>query len=56
MGLVLIVHTIRIGVVTGIMARNFWFSYILFLVFLGGVLVLFIYITRLASNEKFIFS
>lgn len=32
---------------------SFWFSYILFLVFLGGVLVLFIYITSLASNEIF---
>jgi NADH-ubiquinone oxidoreductase chain 6 len=29
-----------------------WFSYILFLVFLGGLMVLFIYIVRLASNEK----
>lgn len=29
-----------------------WFSYILFLIFLGGLIVLFIYITSLASNEK----
>merc|ERR1712121_349705 len=29
------------------------FSYILFLIFLGGILVLFIYITSLASNEIF---
>nr|WBK17700.1 NADH dehydrogenase subunit 6 [Polionemobius taprobanensis] len=28
-----------------------WFSYILFLSFLGGMLVLFIYMTTLASNE-----
>nr|UBU97891.1 NADH dehydrogenase subunit 6 [Myrmecophilus kubotai] len=28
-----------------------WFSYILFLVFLGGMMVLFIYITTLAPNE-----
>jgi NADH-ubiquinone oxidoreductase chain 6 len=55
-GLILIGHTVIIGVVTGIISSNFWFSYILFLVFLGGVLVLFIYITRLAANEKFIFS
>jgi len=31
-----------------------WFSFILFLIFLGGVIVLFIYIASLASNEKFI--
>jgi len=30
-----------------------WFSFILFLIFLGGLIVLFIYISRLASNEKF---
>lgn len=30
-----------------------WFSFILFLVFMGGLIVLFIYISRLASNEKF---
>lgn len=34
-------------------SSSFWFSYILFLVFLGGILVLFIYITSLASNELF---
>jgi NADH-ubiquinone oxidoreductase chain 6 len=55
-GVVLILHTLIVGVLTGILSRNFWFSYILFLVFLGGVLVLFVYITRLASNEKFGFS
>lgn len=56
LGLGLITHTLVVGILTGILVRNFWFSYILFLVFLGGVLVLFIYITRLASNEKFSFT
>lgn len=53
LGLTLILHTLLIRGVTGLASGNFWFSYVLFLVFLGGVLVLFIYITRLASNEKF---
>lgn len=35
------------------MGYTAWFSYILFLVFLGGILVLFIYITSIASNEIF---
>lgn len=30
-----------------------WFSIILFLIFMGGLIVLFIYISSLASNEKF---
>jgi len=33
--------------------RRFWVSYILFIIIIGGILVLFIYVTRLASNEIF---
>jgi len=33
--------------------RRFWFSCILFIMIIGGILVLFIYIRRLASNEIF---
>jgi hypothetical protein len=33
--------------------RRFCFSYILFIIIIGGILVLFIYITRLASKEIF---
>lgn len=54
LGLTLILHTLLISCVTGLVGGTFWFSYILFLVFLGGVLVLFIYMTSLASNEKFV--
>lgn len=41
---------------SGILTKTFWFSYVLFLIFLGGILVLFIYVTSLASNEIFNFS
>nr|YP_009379716.1 NADH dehydrogenase subunit 6 [Nemoura nankinensis]ARQ82456.1 NADH dehydrogenase subunit 6 [Nemoura nankinensis] len=53
MGLMLLIQTILISILTGLTAQSFWFSYILFLVFLGGLLVLFIYVTSLASNEMF---
>nr|YP_010238438.1 NADH dehydrogenase subunit 6 [Arcynopteryx dichroa]QTE20448.1 NADH dehydrogenase subunit 6 [Arcynopteryx dichroa] len=53
MGLMLLVQTLCICLMTGFMTQSFWFSYILFLVFLGGLLVLFIYVTSLASNEMF---
>nr|YP_009693794.1 NADH dehydrogenase subunit 6 [Bittacus strigosus]QEI03717.1 NADH dehydrogenase subunit 6 [Bittacus strigosus] len=56
MGLILLMQTIVIALITGMIAKTFWFSYILFLVFLGGMLVLFIYMTSLASNEMFSFS
>nr|QWB85880.1 NADH dehydrogenase subunit 6 [Purpuricenus lituratus] len=55
-GLVLLIQTILIALLTGLMNYNFWFSYILFLVMVGGMLVLFMYMTSVASNEKFKFS
>nr|YP_010239083.1 NADH dehydrogenase subunit 6 [Sarcotachina subcylindrica]QTF74317.1 NADH dehydrogenase subunit 6 [Sarcotachina subcylindrica] len=56
MGLTLLIQTTLICMTSGLMTKSFWFSYILFLVFLGGMLVLFIYVTSLASNEMFTFS
>nr|UJG45277.1 NADH dehydrogenase subunit 6 [Azelia zetterstedtii] len=56
MGLTLLIQTTLMCMITGLMTKTFWFSYILFLVFLGGMLVLFIYVTSLASNEMFSFS
>nr|YP_009590146.1 NADH dehydrogenase subunit 6 [Palesisa nudioculata]QBM09716.1 NADH dehydrogenase subunit 6 [Palesisa nudioculata] len=53
MGLTLLIQTTLISLMTGLISKTFWFSYILFLVFLGGMLVLFIYVTSLASNEMF---
>lgn len=46
-------QTLLICLITGLITKRFWFSYILFLIFLGGLLVLFIYISSLASNEIF---
>nr|YP_007317413.1 NADH dehydrogenase subunit 6 [Enoplometopus occidentalis]AGA56190.1 NADH dehydrogenase subunit 6 [Enoplometopus occidentalis] len=56
MGLCLLTQTILICLAAGLMNSSFWFSYILFLIFLGGMLVLFIYVASLASNEPFKFS
>nr|WKU83736.1 NADH dehydrogenase subunit 6 [Alipumilio avispas] len=56
MGLLLLLQTLLISCITGLMTKTFWFSYILFLIFVGGMLVLFIYVTTLASNEMFSFS
>nr|YP_010693619.1 NADH dehydrogenase subunit 6 [Gryllotalpa henana]WCD24136.1 NADH dehydrogenase subunit 6 [Gryllotalpa henana] len=49
----IIIHTLITCLITGYMSSTFWFSYILFMIFLGGMLVLFLYITSLASNEMF---
>nr|ANJ70581.1 NADH dehydrogenase subunit 6 [Nebria brevicollis] len=56
MGLILLIQTILISLISGMFSYSYWFSYILFLVMVGGMLVLFIYMTSLASNEMFYFS
>nr|AVE15505.1 NADH dehydrogenase subunit 6 [Parablepharis kuhlii asiatica] len=56
MGLILLLQTIFICLISGFMSYTFWFSYILILIYLGGMLVLFMYVTSLASNEMFFYS
>nr|QVL28732.1 NADH dehydrogenase subunit 6 [Eristalinus tarsalis] len=56
MGLMLLIQTVMVSCITGLMTKSFWFSYILFLIMVGGMLVLFIYMTSLASNEMFTLS
>nr|APT41586.1 NADH dehydrogenase subunit 6 [Psathyromyia aragaoi] len=53
LGIMLLIQTLMISLMIGMMMKTFWFSYILFLTFMGGMLILFIYITSLASNEMF---
>nr|YP_009338124.1 NADH dehydrogenase subunit 6 [Lytta caraganae]ANG08419.1 NADH dehydrogenase subunit 6 [Lytta caraganae] len=55
LGLILLIQTTIISLVSGKFCMNFWFSYILFLIMIGGMLILFIYMTSIASNEKFSF-
>nr|UFR82822.1 NADH dehydrogenase subunit 6 [Dicronorhina derbyana] len=55
-GFMLLSQTIIIALTMGLYNVNFWYSYIMFLIMIGGMLVLFIYMTSVASNEKFKFS
>nr|QNT26879.1 NADH dehydrogenase subunit 6 [Trigonopterus puspoi] len=54
LGGILLIQTTLIALASGLLYPSFWFSYILFLVMIGGMLVMFIYMTSIASNEKFI--
>nr|QWZ46437.1 NADH dehydrogenase subunit 6 [Stenomorpha obovata] len=56
MGLMLLIQTLLISLITGNYSFNFWFSYILFLILVGGMMILFMYMTSVASNEKFSFN
>nr|YP_009050398.1 NADH dehydrogenase subunit 6 [Choaspes benjaminii]AIC37393.1 NADH dehydrogenase subunit 6 [Choaspes benjaminii] len=53
MGLMILMQTLLICLLSGMLINTYWFSYILFLTFLGGLLVLFIYVSSIASNELF---
>nr|YP_010728486.1 NADH dehydrogenase subunit 6 [Stictochironomus rosenschoeldi]WEF49727.1 NADH dehydrogenase subunit 6 [Stictochironomus rosenschoeldi] len=55
MGLILMIQTMLIVILSGLLTKTFWFSYSLFLIFLGGMLILFMYMTSIASNEEFKF-
>nr|YP_009387940.1 NADH dehydrogenase subunit 6 [Aquatica wuhana]ART65581.1 NADH dehydrogenase subunit 6 [Aquatica wuhana] len=53
MGMILLIQTLLIAMWIGTLSINFWYSYILFIIMVGGMLILFIYMTSVASNEKF---
>nr|ARH53880.1 NADH dehydrogenase subunit 6 [Heterocerus parallelus] len=56
MGMALLSQTLMFTMISGSFFSNFWFSYIMFIIMIGGMLVLFIYMTSIASNEMFNFS
>nr|QWX95341.1 NADH-ubiquinone oxidoreductase chain 6 [Merocoris curtatus] len=53
MGITIIAQTLIVAMITGLSLGSFWFSYIIMITMLSGMLVLFIYMASVASNEKF---
>uniref|UniRef100_A0AAU7YTH2 NADH dehydrogenase subunit 6 n=1 Tax=Rhopalus nigricornis TaxID=3151526 RepID=A0AAU7YTH2_9HEMI len=53
MGITIIMQTLTICMITGLILGTFWFSYLIMITMLSGMLVLFIYMASVASNEKF---
>nr|YP_009654716.1 NADH dehydrogenase subunit 6 [Brachymna tenuis]QCI09271.1 NADH dehydrogenase subunit 6 [Brachymna tenuis] len=53
MGLILIMQTMIVSMIIGYMMETFFFSYIIIIIMMSGMLVLFIYMASVASNEKF---
>nr|AFY16881.1 NADH dehydrogenase subunit 6 [Perittopus sp. HL-2012] len=56
MGFTLILQTLMISINMNLIIKFSWYSYILVLVMLGGMLVLFMYMASIASNEIMKFS
>nr|QLY89746.1 NADH dehydrogenase subunit 6 [Notidobia ciliaris] len=53
MVIMIILISLTICFMMGMMNSSFWFSYIMFLIFIGGLLILFIYISSLTSNKLY---
>nr|YP_784043.1 NADH dehydrogenase subunit 6 [Scutigerella causeyae]ABF93311.1 NADH dehydrogenase subunit 6 [Scutigerella causeyae] len=53
MGITLILSTFFTALISLFFMNSPWFSYILFLITIGGVLILFLYMTSLISSEEF---
>nr|YP_009526279.1 NADH dehydrogenase subunit 6 [Neolucanus maximus]AXU40293.1 NADH dehydrogenase subunit 6 [Neolucanus maximus] len=56
MGMVLLTQTVLTALYTNMSSSVPWYSYIMILIMIGGMLVLYMYMTSVASNEKFKFS
>nr|YP_010953283.1 NADH dehydrogenase subunit 6 [Olinga feredayi]WMQ76538.1 NADH dehydrogenase subunit 6 [Olinga feredayi] len=51
MTIMLIILALMISLMIGLMNSSFWFSYVMFLIFVGGLFILFIYVSSMASNK-----
>nr|WRK21398.1 NADH dehydrogenase subunit 6 [Acinopterus sp.] len=53
MGLALLMQTILISILTAKVMQTSWMAMIMFLMMVGGLLILFMYMSSISSNEKF---
>nr|AIS38200.1 NADH dehydrogenase subunit 6 [Brasilocerus sp. 2 DTA-2012] len=54
--MIIIIQTILIAMTTNLFSESSWYSYTLFMVMIGGMMVMFIYMTSLTSNKKIYFN
>nr|YP_009459905.1 NADH dehydrogenase subunit 6 [Cheumatopsyche speciosa]AUT18170.1 NADH dehydrogenase subunit 6 [Cheumatopsyche speciosa] len=56
MGMLILFQTLIFSMILNINSNIYWMSYILYLIMLGGILILFIYMCSITSNEIFKFN
>nr|AHA52557.1 NADH dehydrogenase subunit 6 [Pambolus sp. QL-2013] len=56
LSLILIFYIIFLVIKMNFFTNSYWYSYMLFLVMVGGLMILFMYFTSLMNNELFIFN
>nr|QJD22453.1 NADH dehydrogenase subunit 6 [Haustorioides koreanus] len=54
MGITVILLSFFVAVMMALLMPTTWFSFLLLMVFLSGMMVLFVYVASLASNELFV--
>nr|YP_009488389.1 NADH dehydrogenase subunit 6 [Trachypeplus jacobsoni]AWD31648.1 NADH dehydrogenase subunit 6 [Trachypeplus jacobsoni] len=53
LGLMLIIQTFLVSMISAVILSSFWYSYLLILIMVSGLLIMFMYMASIASNEKF---
>nr|AXI98568.1 NADH dehydrogenase subunit 6 [Pseudoniphargus elongatus] len=53
LSLIIIVQTITIAIIVNILTLSSWFSFMLLMIYLSGMMIVFIYVSSMASNEFF---
>nr|ALO76495.1 NADH deshydrogenase subunit 6 [Mastinocerus sp. MAS01] len=53
LSLMIMMQTIMISLMTSYMINNSWYSYMLFMIIISGLMIMFIYMTSLTSNKMF---
>nr|YP_010248704.1 NADH dehydrogenase subunit 6 [Hydropsyche fryeri]QTT57962.1 NADH dehydrogenase subunit 6 [Hydropsyche fryeri] len=56
MGLMILIQSLIICILMTFFLNFFWLSYILYLIMLGGILILFMYMCSIASNKIILFN
>lgn len=55
LNLLLILYRIVLILKLNFINNRFWYSYILYLIIIGGIIILFLYLTRISNNELILF-
>nr|YP_010463198.1 NADH dehydrogenase subunit 6 [Bochrus foveatus]UUJ37722.1 NADH dehydrogenase subunit 6 [Bochrus foveatus] len=51
MAIMIVIQSLLVAMMMGMMMSSFWFSYIMVIIMISGMLVLFIYMASMSSNE-----
>nr|AHX97843.1 NADH dehydrogenase subunit 6 [Afrocampsis griseosetosus] len=53
LSLVLIIYTLILSIKLNYLNNSYWYSYVIYLIVIGGIMIMFLYLTSIANNEMF---